>query len=354
MICEVALLHHCCKARIFSKMIITEECDLDAQSRLHGFVDMDNEAYHAADGISKSKLDAIAVSGLNYWDKHINPDREPEEFKHCFAVGDGTHKLVLEPGTFEQTYAVGFDKSAFPDALDSSADLKKACTDNGLMVSGTKPELAERLIVEADFDRSKIMLMLEQDHNRTMAGKIAIPSRDYKNMMGMLSAVHRDPWAGGLLSGAVAEQSFFIEDGREYIDNETGQVVYRQLLRKCRTDAITANGQWIVDLKTTEDVSLDGFGRTIVNRRYEVQAAYYLDILKALYGKDAPRGFAFIAAQKARPYDVAVHYLTDEQIERGRRIYQRDVIRLINCMDSNEWLGAAEGALLQARLPHWA
>ena len=338
----------------YPKMIIDKESHLDAKPRLHGLVELDNEQYHSGPGISKSKLDAIAVSGLNYWDKYVNPDREPEDFKHCFAVGDGTHKLILEPGTFEQSYAVGFDKSAYPEALDSSADLKKACSDNGCMVSGTKPELAERLIMEAGFSRDKIMLLLEQDHNKTMAGKIAMPSRDYKNMIGMLRAVQRDPWAGGLLSGATSEQSFFIQNDQDYIDHETGEVVTVNNLRKCRTDSITANGEWIVDLKTTEDVSLDGFGKVIVNRRYEVQSAWYLDILKDLYGKDAPRGFAFIAAQKTRPYDVAVHYLTDEQIQRGRRLYQRDVLRLNRCMETNTWPGAAGGDLLQAQFPRWA
>lgn len=338
----------------YPKMIIDKESHLDAQTRLHGLVDLDNEAYHAGPGISKSKLDAIAVSGLNYWDKYINPDREPEDFKHCFAVGDGTHKLILEPGTFEQSYAVGFDKSAHPEALDSSAELKKACSDNGCMTSGTKPELAERLIVEAGMPRDRIMLLLEQDHNKTMAGKIAMPSRDYKNMLGMLRAVNRDPWAGGLLSGATSEQSFFIGGEQGYWCHDTEQWITVDFLRKCRTDSITANGEWIVDLKTTDDVSLDGFGKVIVNRRYEVQAAWYLDILKDLYGSDAPKGFAFIAAQKTRPYDVAVHYLTEEQIERGRRLYQRDAIRLHHCMTTNTWPGAANGDLLQAKFPRWA
>ena len=60
-----------------------------------GLVEMTNAQYHSGPGISKSMLDAIAVSPLNYWDQYINPKREPREFKHCLAVGDGTHKLVL-------------------------------------------------------------------------------------------------------------------------------------------------------------------------------------------------------------------------------------------------------------------
>ena len=81
---------------------------------------MDNQAYHSAPGLSSTQLKTMGQSPLAYWDAYINPDREPREYKHCFAVGDGTHKLVLEPGTFEQTYAVGFDKSAHPGALEGA------------------------------------------------------------------------------------------------------------------------------------------------------------------------------------------------------------------------------------------
>ena len=303
-----------------------------------GMLNITNEAYHSGPGVSCSKLHAIAVSGLNYWDQYVNPDREPREYKHCFAVGDGTHKLVLEPGTFEGTYAVGFDKAAYPDALNTADDLKQALSKEGLMVSGTKPELARRLVEEAGYPRDKIMLFLEEEHKKAIANKIEIPANDYKNMMGMLSAVHRHHTAGSLLHGAETEQSFY------WID-ENG------VLRKCRTDAITYDGQWVLDLKTTDDVSKRGFGRTIEMRRYDVQAAWYLDILRGLYGDEAPRGFAFIAAQKTRPYDVAVHYLEPHQIEAGREIYQRDLARLIECERTNTWPGADGGEVLAAELP---
>lgn len=306
-----------------------------------GLVECTNAEYHGGPGISKSQLDAIDISPLNFWDKYLNPDREPEEQKHCFAIGDGTHKLVLEPGTFEHTYAVGFDKSAFPDALDTVADLKKALQEENLMAGGAKPELAERLVVEAGYPREKIMLYLEQDHRATMTGRIPIAAKDYKDMVNMLRAVHNHPWAGGLMGAGTAEQSFYVTDAEG-------------LLRKCRTDWITADGQWVVDLKTTDDVSENGFGTTIARRRYDVQAAWYLDILKMLYGSDAPRGFAFIAAQKTRPYDVAVHYVDEEVINRGRILYQRNLARLIDCMDNNYWPGADNGDLLRAKLPAWA
>lgn len=310
--------------------------------QLNGLIEgLSNADYHAAEGISKSQLDAAAISGLAYWDAYVNPDREPQEYKHCFAVGDGTHKLVLEPGTFEQTYAVGFDKSAHPDALDTIADLKKELSSRNMMVSGSKPELVDRLVNDSDFPASRIVYMLEKAHNATMAGRIPIPAKDYKNMMSMLSAVNRHHTAGGLVKDAHVEQSFFVTD-------ENG------ILRKCRSDIITANGRIMADLKTTDDVSPSGFGRTIVQRRYEVQAAWYLDVMHMLYGEDAPKIFCFIAAQKTRPFDVAVHFLNEDQINRGRMLYRRDLDQIIRWRDTNSWPGADNGQVIEAVFPAWA
>lgn len=326
------------------QIIIYEECNVSDEPRLHGLVDCTNEQYHSGPGVSKSKLDAIAPecggSPLNYWDQYVNPDREPREYKHCFAVGDGTHKLVLEPGTFEHTYAVGFDKSAYPEALNTTDDMKQVLAKEMLPTSGTKPELARRLVEELDYPRDKILMYLEQDYQQSLGQRIVIPAKDYKDMLGMLNAVHSHHTAAGLLKNAYTEQSFYVTD-------DFG------VLRKCRTDAITENGVIIPDLKTTDDVSKRGFGRTIAQRRYHVQAAWYLDILRMLYGRDAPSIFAFIAVQKTRPYDVAVHFLTPDQIELGRMLYRRDLARLLECERTDVWPGADDGDVIEAELPHY-
>lgn len=310
------------------------------QNALQGLIACTNDQYHASPGISKSKLDALAISPLNYWDQHVNPDREPREYKHCFAVGDGTHKLVLEPGTFEKSFAVGFDKSAHPTALDTAADMKAELAKLHLMTSGTKPELAQRLVDEGDYPADQILMFLEKAHEKTIAGRTVMPAADYKHMLSMLRAIQKHHTAPNLLAGAYTEQSFFVTD-------DDG------LLRKCRTDAISNCGSIVLDLKTTDDVSAAGFGRTIAQRRYHVQAAWYLDVLYLLYGRNAPKHFAFIAVQKRRPYDVAVHFVTEAQIELGRQLYQRDLQVLLRCQEKGVWPGADGGGVIEAQLPNW-
>lgn len=315
---------------------------MGAHQSLHGLVDCTNEQYHSGPGISKSMLDAIAISPLMYWDKYINPDREPEEFKHHFAVGDGTHKLVLEPGTFGEKYAVGFDRSAYPEALNTVDDLKQELAKRNAMTSGTKPELVRRLVEEEGFPRERILMCLEQDHLQACADKTIISAQDYRNMMGMLQSIHNHHTAGGLLEGDVmVENSFYWTD-------------IHGVLRKCRPDLISACGRYVIDLKTTDrGVSAKSFGRTIVQRRYHVQAAWYLDILSALYGADAPNTFVFIVVEKTRPFDVSVQYLTREQVELGRILYRNDLSLLLDCMNNDKWPGQDGGEVMQVELPYW-
>lgn len=316
---------------------------MDIYNRTHPeglLVDLSNEQYHSGPGLSSTAIKLIGTSPLAFWDAYINPQREPQEFKHCFAVGDGTHKLVLEPGTFEKTYFVGFDKSAYPNALDTGDQLKAACKERGLMVSGTKSDLAERLVEEGGMSPDKIMLLLERQHLQSKGDRIEIPSQDYKSMLGMLRAIDRDPHASGLLAGADTEQSYFWRD-------QNG------VLRKCRTDLTTADYAYVGDLKTTDDVSDEGFRRTVSRLGYHISAAWYLDLLKGLYGSDAPDGFFWIAVQKKRPHDVAVHIASEEQLRLGRLLYRQYLARLRVCLENDYWPGASGGEIIMSGLTSW-
>ncbi len=300
---------------------------------------LSNEEYHAAPGVSKTQLDKIHISGLAYWDSYLNPDREPREEENYFLIGDGTHKLILEPDLFKEQYAIGFDKSKYPDALDTVAELISECRKIGLGIYGTKSTHIEALLANG-VKRSKIIECLKEDHMKINDGKKLIPASDYKHMVKSLEVLNKHHSASKLLKNALIEQSYFAAD-------EDG------LIRKCRPDFITANGQICCDLKTTNDVSQYGFGKTISKFRYHVQGAWYLDVLKMVLGNYAPKVFAFIALQKGRPYDVSVQFLTEEQIEFGRSIYQKDLSILKECLEFDIWPGSDNGQVLEAALPKW-
>lgn len=75
-----------------------------------GAVDMTNDEYHAASGVSKSHLDLIAQkSPLHYWHRYINPNREPSVKNPAMKLGTATHTAILQPNEFEKLVTCDLD-----------------------------------------------------------------------------------------------------------------------------------------------------------------------------------------------------------------------------------------------------
>jgi len=161
------------------------------------------------------------------------------------------------------------------------------------------------------------------DHEGTMI----ITQKESDMLVGIVESIKRHPKGGKLIAEGLAEQSLFAMDS-----NGT--------LRKGRTDFLPAKTPVILDLKTCEDARPGKFSRSILDYRYHVQAAYYLDLCK-LIGEDR-RAFILIAAEKTPPYAVMVYQVQDEDVEFGRMCYQRDLQVYRNCMESGIWPSYSE------------
>jgi len=107
----------------------------------------------------------------------------------------------------------------------------------------------------------------------------------------------------------------------------------------------------IVDLKTTADASADAFARSVASYRYHVQAAFYGQAA-ASCGLSTEH-FFFACVETAPPYAVAIYQLDDEAREIGRRLYLRDLRRLKECRERNEWPGYSTD-ISTLSLPKWA
>jgi exodeoxyribonuclease VIII len=107
---------------------------------------------------------------------------------------------------------------------------------------------------------------------------------------------------------------------------------------KCRPDAIIGPLNLIIDLKTTDDASPKAFGRSAMKYRYDVQAAFYIDLYEAHYNCKC-EGFIFIAVEKTPPFGVGVYVIEDEDIERGRVKYKPDLERWREAKANNKWTG---------------
>jgi len=111
---------------------------------------------------------------------------------------------------------------------------------------------------------------------------------------------------GDALYGSETEVGFLAEDD--------------VFLRKCRCDAYNPELGIIFDVKTTRYGDKKTFYRNdIIGRHYDVQAAWYMDVLKSL-GYKADH-FVFLCVQNMNPYNCFAVEVHDSIIEKGRSKY---------------------------------
>ena len=258
--------------------------------------DMTNEEYHSHAAVSKSDLDAAHKSGRHYFDKKNGPVRASTA---AFDIGTALHAAAL-PGESFDSVAV-----RMPEGL-------KKTTKEG------KAFVAEN------------------------AGKIILNATDAYCIDQMMLSMLEHPVSSGLIKGELpgkSEQSFFVTEP------ETGLEV------KCRPDFMLNDGSLIIDLKTTTDASPKGFQKSLVNFRYYVQAAWYLDVVEMSTGK-RPDGFLFVAVEKQRPFSTGVYVADEEMIKIGRDHAMEDLRKIAKWKAEDVYPGYSDRAEMIS-LPKW-
>lgn len=267
-----------------------------------GLVEETNDAYHSGPGISKSHLDVInSGSPLHYWYKYLNPDRVRDEPTPAMVMGTAVHTAILEPDLFptEVVESPGFDR------------------------------------------RTKVGKAEYEAFRESNKGKIILEPEDYAACLAIRDAVYRHPVAAGLMTApGKCEQSFYA------IDKETGELI------KCRTDRMLDSGAMIIDVKTTEDASPNGFGKSSANFRYPVQTAWYNHVLDSAYGEH-PQDWVFLAVEKKPPHAIGIYFVESDVLARAEIAARRDFMRIVECRRSGQWLDYGSQPLPLA-LPGWA
>ena len=249
-----------------------------------------------------------AISRSELWKLRETPEKfryakdHPEEPTPALLFGQLVHKLVLEPESFFDSFAVT------PDVDRRTKDGKEAW-------AAFVADSADKTIVSAN---------------------------DFAKAQDMAEAVRANPVAARLLDGQHETPHF-------WIDEDTGEEC------KCRTDVETrVNGElWIVDYKSTADASVDGFQREANKYGYDFQSAMYSEGLLHETG-ELPR-FAFICQEKAPPYAVNVFVADNEFVQRGYDIF-RELIGLYHeCKETGNWYGylGPDNTVNILQLPAW-
>ena len=256
---------------------------------IHGAWATTNEIYHKGPGISKSDLDLVEHAPIVY----LNTKTGAIVKRTTDAMNFGTvvHSYVLEPELASQIIAVcpNVDRRTKAGKEEYAAFIEKA------------------------------------------GGKIVISEDDDKKALSMAEAVREHPLAGKLFQNGLAEISF-------YSHHSLGGMI-----TKCRPDYLASamSGWRIVDLKTTSSGTKRDFSRSACDFRYDVQAAFYSDVVHAVTGRPVSE-FIFVAVEKEAPYLVSVYSLSDETLQNGRAAYQANLKTLALCESKNEWPGYPE------------
>jgi len=265
------------------------------------YPDMTNEAYHSGPGISKTGLDWIggpdscpALFRAKYITKEIE-DKETD----ALAFGKAGHLAVFQPDMFGAEVAV--------------------CPEINKRTNSGKAEYAS-------FCAENV-------------GKTIIKPEDYEIVMRVAEAVRKNPIARNILEKGQAETSIFSTD------ESTGELV------KVRPDWLVEDV--IADLKLMRSASPSHFEKEMYNRRYFVQAPFYMDVAGGQLGRQI-NSFVFIVAEKEPPYLVELYFANPEAVEAGRIEYRRNLNTYHRCRVTDEWPGYNGGVIQPVSVPYWA
>ncbi len=177
------------------------------------------------------------------------------------------------------------------------------------------------------------------------AGKGIITADEFVHAKNIRDAIFNHPFAKKVLGRGVTEQTIIWES--------------EGILCKSRADALPGGDtRALVDLKTTEDASYDGFLRSVKKYGYARGGAFYLDAVNFREGVEVEKderydAFIFVVVEKKPPYIVGAYQLSGELIEYGREEYLRLLQLDRECKENNFYPAYRSAKLETLEMPLW-
>lgn len=262
--------------------------------------DVPPEQYHqrTLGHVSKSGLDRFHRSPAHYkaWvDGEVDDTDTP-----ALTFGRAFHCAVLEPERFAREYC------AAPDFGDC---------------------------------RFKANRERRDEWRSENAGKEELTAAESEAIIGMRDSVLRHPLAGKMIRDGRSEVSI------SWKDPGTG------LRCRARADYYVKRLAMVLDLKSADDASPEGFRRAVAKHRYFVQDALYRFGFSEV--GEPLQHFVLIACEKVRPYAVGTYSLDAEGIGRGYSSARHDMDAMAECIRTNHWPAYPE-KIQTIDLPFWA
>jgi len=244
-------------------------------------VEISNEEYHSNKSLGASLLKEVLMNAKKFkklWDKELKIEGKQLD------IGSALHKIVLEPESF-------YDEFAVAPVVNKRTKAGK--------------EEWENFIKENE-------------------GKVVLSAEDMQLVESMKSKIMELPKIDEWLEVGVAEKSFFTE-----ID---GVGV------KCRPDLLvkTKKGYIVIDLKTMSgEATPDNFAKTSGNFLYYLQEAVYREVLKR-NGLNVIK-FIFLGVSKVE-HSGAEYFEHDiTALELGEELLKKALFKFKWCLKYDEW-----------------
>jgi len=241
-----------------------------------------------------------------HFEAYVNGEDTPRT--DAMKFGSAYHAWVLEGDTFWDHYAMK------PEGLKKPTEAQ---------LKAKKP--AEKTVNQIE-EWNKFTASIQ--------GKEVIKAEDLEKLRNMRQVLEADPYASKLLfiNTKYTEIAMFWKDPLTNVSC------------KAKADLIRNNGV-MVDLKTTEDASPEGFMRSVAKYRYHVQAASYSGGYRQITGEHS-RGFIFVAQEKSPPYVVSCYQLPEHWMLDGEVAYNKNLDTYVECMNTQKWPGYNDGIVM--------
>lgn len=229
--------------------------------------------YHSVFALSSSGMKWLRCSTYDFWVRSpLNPnlaqvlEEEPETVAK--SLGSAFHARLLEgPRVFCERYAPQISKADHPGALDTNDEMKAWLRARELKLSGNKSELIERILA-AD-PTARIWDAIEDGYRKEHEGMEFLEPRAIEKIEIAARMIEGKPDLKDTFRDGMPEVSVF------FICQHTGVPC------KLRIDYLKP--RQIGELKSFSNLQQRDIGEAIVrefaNRRYALQAAWYLDAM---------------------------------------------------------------------------
>jgi hypothetical protein len=262
---------------------------------------MAREKYDRLRRLNFSKLKHMKKSPFHYQHEELAPPNV-EDDTDARKLGRAVHLAVLEPQEFGSRVAV------WDGGRRAGKEWEKFCAAN--------------------------------------EGLEILRQEDYRIARAVQAAVRSSPAAQKYLEGGGSREATVLWN---HVVPAVGGLPGFSRECKGRVDLLTDTH--IIDLKTSRDISPEKFGRDSFAFSYHVQAAYYVDGVKAATGRELP--YVILAVENSEPYAVQPYIVPPDILDLGREEYRAWMGRLQICEGENRWPGYADGEL-ELTLPRWA